>query len=79
MSETRYAIDNETGEKIAYRGSDEKGWVPLSKQDEEIYKTAEETKILDSMAISAGRKTDQLIRGAQSIYPWLLGESDQNQ
>jgi len=79
MSETRYAIDNETGEKIAYRGSDEKGWVPLSKQDEEIYKTAEETKVLDSMAIGAGRKTDQLIRGAQSIYPWLLGESDQNQ
>jgi hypothetical protein len=79
MSQTRYAIDNETGEKIAYRGSDEDGWVPLSKQDEGIYQVAEETKALDSMAISAGRKTDQLIRGAQSIYPWLLGESDQNQ
>ena len=79
MSQTRYAIDNETGEKIAYRGSDEDGWVPLSKQDEGIYQEAEETKVLESMAIGAGRKTDQLIRGAQRIYPWLLGESDQNQ
>ena len=31
MSQTRYAIDNETGEKIAYRGSDEDGWVPLTR------------------------------------------------